>query len=206
MHRFGIYLNMSKIWYAQPGLTKDSGTLYVGPAAVENQIYERCVHKNTVKTYQKNLWWDFRLKSATVGGWSPHHVDFPPEYCGKAGLSQAHCMFDSGNPKIQLPKELFNQAAFLQDAAPQNPDGSFPRLTIDFELLKDPTDWDSETVTLSLPIITLKLLQKIGYVSFGSGLTLGLPFWATHFAVFDDDADTITWCEKRFEWGFEWIK
>merc|ERR1719296_6133 len=255
-HKYGLYLNSTAIFTSVTGLNKDMGTLYVGPAAVENPIYEACADKNTAKTWLPDSWWDFRVKSAslTPSIWYPEPVvDFPPDFCVNNGNTQ--CLFDSGNPTIVLPSTLLSKAnlaveraqnvceegahvpcpgsgtmcagaqccprteqsgnkTFPCPSAPENftkceipsqvdttcvypGGGPVPEVTVNLAVLKDPKNETSETSTISLPAKFLLDLLEEGYLVISDQVTMGLPFFMHHYAVFDDDADTMTWCTKQ---------
>lgn len=264
-HRYGLYVNFTAISkLAESGLSsgvhKDMGTLYVGPEAVENPIYEACTDKGIAKTWIQSAWWNFRLKSValTPTAWYPDHEDFPSDFCATSS-GNSNCLFDSGNPNIVMPKRILVWAANALERArnvcavgahvqcpgsktmcsgdqccpkteqtgnktfpcpsapaeftncenasqvdtcvlPGHTDGGVvPDVTINFAVLKDPRNLTSETSTLSLSAAFLLKLHDLGFIGFGEQVVMGLPFFAQHYAVFDDDADTMTWCTKQGE-------
>jgi len=197
--KFGFYVDYARTKGLPAGTSKGLGMLYLGQAAVANDLYQDSVSKSTVVTYSKGTndvdegpgkWWTFKLAgwsiSATPGGPNVSWTRVPSDFCGTGVSGGFNCKFDSGSPFLDIPHEA------IVDANKVWYEGHHGA-TINFEVYRDPLKEGEETVALSLPLSFLIQEQNRGYVRSLGTLTLGLPIFALYYLVFDPKAASITW-------------
>jgi len=194
MKRFGLAVDYMGTVGRPKGTTKNRGLFYVGKGSVNN-IFYNAGSPQTVATYkssrqpQQKLWWDFRLAGFTVEkspvadpSWSGAVEE---GFCGNQG---ERCIFDSGNPTLVLPKNVFDEGLALWQKG--NSDA-----TVSFYIYKDISK-GTDTAKITFPMEFLLQEKRRGWLNLGGpGVMFGLPTWAYYYTVFDDEADTITWVQ-----------
>jgi len=194
MKRFGLAVDYMGTVGLPKGTTKNRGVFYVGKGSVNNVFYN-AGSPQTVATYQSSrqpqqkMWWDFQLAGFSAekspvaeASWSGNAE------VGACGNQGERCMFDSGNPTLTLPKQVFDEGVALWQKGNLN-------ATISVYIYKDISK-GKDTAKITLPIQFLLQEAHRGWLRLGgSGVTFGLPTWAYYYTVFDDEASTITWVQ-----------
>lgn len=193
--KFGIHLDYSRTKGLPIGMHLGLGTLYTGEAAVENDMFKNSPNKTTIKmapfefsgTYQH---WNFEVKGWTIstspGQPAVTNMTLAPENM----CALQTCIFDSGNPAIQMP-----EAAVLE-ANKVWYDGHHGA-TINFMIYENSTSSD-KLVTISIPLAFVIELQKPNnagipfFTMVGPALVFGLPIFGLFNMAFDMNAHTLT--------------